>query len=114
MKRIIASLGIDMIDVVYAENDDMAIGAVEAIREVGKEPGKDIIIISFDAGKRALELVKQGVINCDVECNPMHGPLVKNIIDQKEKGIDPEKIMNVKEYIYDIKNVDEVLETRAY
>ncbi|MBB5220065.1 LacI family transcriptional regulator [Treponema rectale] len=114
MKKIIASIGIDMIDVVYAENDDMAIGAVEAIRETGKEPGKDIIIISFDAGRRALELVKQGVINCDVECNPMHGPLVKNIIDQKEKGIEPEKIMNVKESLYDITNVDEVLETRTY
>lgn len=114
MNRVIKNLGIDMIDVVYAENDEMAIGAVEAIREAGKEPGKDVIVISFDAGKRALTLVKEGLINCAVECNPMHGPLVKEIIDRKEKGYDPEKIMNVKEGLFDITNVDEVLESRTY
>ncbi|MCR5217842.1 ABC transporter substrate-binding protein [Treponema sp.] len=114
MKRIIDSIGIELIDVVYAENDDMAIGAVDAIREAGREPGKDVIVISFDAGRRALNLVKEGTINCAVECNPLHGPLVKDIIDRKEKGFDPEKIMNVKESLFDINNVDEVLESRTY
>lgn len=62
--------------VLFAHNDDMAIGAAEAIREAGLQPGKDIIIISVDGSRRALEELRNGNINAVVECNPLLGPLL--------------------------------------
>ncbi|WP_379134533.1 ABC transporter substrate-binding protein [Paenibacillus sp. sgz500958] len=62
--------------VLYAHNDDMAIGAVEAIEEAGLKPGTDIIIISVDGTRRAFEQMIEGTINAVVECNPLLGPLL--------------------------------------
>ncbi|WP_150267549.1 ABC transporter substrate-binding protein [Paenibacillus tepidiphilus] len=62
--------------VLYAHNDDMAIGAVEAIEEAGLTPGSDIIIISVDGTRRAFEQMIAGNINAVVECNPLLGPLL--------------------------------------
>ena len=61
------------IDVLYAHNDDMALGAIEIMEEHGIRPGKDVLIISIDAQKSGLEALKQGKINCLVECNPYVG-----------------------------------------
>ncbi|RCX16833.1 monosaccharide ABC transporter substrate-binding protein (CUT2 family) [Anaerobacterium chartisolvens] len=70
------------IDVVYAHNDDMALGAIEAIEEYGLRPGKDIKIISIDAVKAAFDAMKAGKLNCTVECNPLQGPeLMKAVKD---------------------------------
>ncbi|MFC9708760.1 ABC transporter substrate-binding protein [Paenibacillus sp. NPDC056933] len=60
----------------YSHNDDMAIGAVEAIEEAGLKPGQDIIIISVDGTRRAFEQMIAGKINAVVECNPLLGPLL--------------------------------------
>ena len=102
------------IDVVIAENDDMGYGAMEAIRAAGKVPGKDIIMISYDAGRRAFEAILKGDLNATIECNPLHGPRVAEIIQKLEKGEPVEKIQYVDEGVFDIKNAAEVLPTRAY
>ncbi len=62
------------INVLYAHNDDMAIGAIQAIEEAGLKPGKDILIISIDGVKGAFEAMIAGKLNVTVECNPMLGP----------------------------------------
>ncbi len=62
------------IQVLFAHNDDMAIGAIQAIEEAGKKPGKDIIIVSIDAVKGAFEAMMAGKLNCSVECSPLLGP----------------------------------------
>jgi len=62
--------------VLYAHNDDMAIGAVEAIEQAGLNPGSDMIIISVDGTRRAVDYMIQGKINAVVECNPLLGPLL--------------------------------------
>ena len=62
------------INVLYAHNDDMAIGAIQAIEEAGLKPGKDIIIISIDGVKGAFEAMIAGKLNVTVECNPLLGP----------------------------------------
>ena len=62
------------INVLYAHNDDMAIGAIQAIEAAGKNPGKDIIIISIDGVKGAFEAMMAGKLNVTVECNPQLGP----------------------------------------
>ncbi len=64
----------DSIDVVYAHNDDMALGAIQAIEEYGLKPGQDIIIVSIDGVKGAFEAIAEGKMNCTVECTPLLGP----------------------------------------
>ena len=70
------------INVLYAHNDDMAIGAIQAIEEAGLKPGKDIVIVSIDAVKGAFEAMMAGKLNCSVECSPLLGPqLMKAVKD---------------------------------
>ena len=61
------------IDILYAHNDDMAMGAIEILEEHGISPGKDIVIVSVDAQTSGLEALRQGKINCLVECSPYVG-----------------------------------------
>ncbi|WP_319417276.1 ABC transporter substrate-binding protein [Marispirochaeta aestuarii] len=102
------------IDVVFAENDNMAFGAIDAIKAVGKQPGKDIIIISFDAVHEAFNRMIAGEINCSVECNPLHGPRVAEIIQKLERGEKVDKIQYVVEEVFDTSNAKEILPTRMY
>ena len=74
------------IDVVYAENDNMAWGAIDAIKAAGKKPGKDIIVICFDAVGESFKKIIAGDINCAVECTPLHAPRVVDIINTLEAG----------------------------
>lgn len=93
MNTALARYGRD-IDVVYAHNDDMAIGAIEAIDEFGLRPGKDIKIISIDATKKALTALSTGKLNFSVECNPLLGPqLMKSAKDLKAGKEIPMKII---------------------
>ncbi len=62
------------IQVLYAHNDDMAIGAIQAIEEAGLRPGVDILVISIDGVKGAFEAMMAGKMNVTVECNPLLGP----------------------------------------
>ena len=58
------------INVLFAHNDDMAVGAIQAIEKAGLKPGKDILIISVDAIRLAFEAMMAGKLNVSVECNP--------------------------------------------
>jgi galactofuranose transport system substrate-binding protein len=75
------------INVLYAHNDDMAIGAIQAIEEAGIKPSKDITIISVDAVKGAFEAMMAGKLDVTVECSPLLGPqlmsAVKDIVAGK-------------------------------
>lgn len=104
------------IDVVVAQNDDMAFGAIEAIEEAGKTTGvgKDIILISFDAVREALELVQQGKINVDIECNPEQGDAVERVIRMMENGETVEKEYVVTERIFTHRNVSRYIDERTY
>lgn len=61
-------------NVIYAHNDEMALGAIAAIQAAGKVPGKDILVLSIDGGKEAVQAVVDGKIAAVVECNPRFGP----------------------------------------
>ena len=61
-------------DVIYAHNDEMAMGAIAALEAAGKTPGKDVLVLSIDGGKEAVQAVIDGKINAVVECNPRFGP----------------------------------------
>ena len=61
------------IDLLYAHNDDMGLGAIEAIEAAGKVPGVDIKIVTVDAVKAGMEALSAGKINFIVECSPLLG-----------------------------------------
>ena len=106
----------DDIDVLVSQNDDMTFGAIEALKESGRYigPEDDIRIISFDAGRAALELVKAGEIDVDIECNPEQGELLAEVIQKLQSGEKVEKVYMVEDKVFTIDNVDEYLESRTY
>jgi len=63
------------INAVYAENDEMALGAVTALKAAGKNPGKDVKIVSIDGTRNAVQSIVDGTINAVIESNPRFGPL---------------------------------------
>lgn len=82
------------INVLYAHNDDMAIGAIQAIEEAGLKPAKDIVIISIDAVKGAFEAMMAGKLNVSVECSPLLGPqLMAAVKDLKAGKTLPKRIV---------------------
>ena len=102
-------------DVIYSENDNMAYGAIDALKAAGLDPGKDVSILSFDASAAALRLVLSGEINLDVECNPLHGPRVRAIIEQLRRGETPAKYTYVDETSFDVENLtEEIIAQRGY
>lgn len=105
------------IDVVICENDNMAFGAIDAIHEAGKTCGSDgdIVIISFDAVRAAFEAMQEGTINMAIECNPLQGPLVSDIIHSLERGEDVAKIQYMEEKYFDTSmDLDSIIKTRTY
>jgi len=74
------------IDVLYAHNDDMGLGAIEAIEAAGKKPGVDIKIITVDAVKDGMTALAAGKINYIVECSPLLGPQLMDLAQKVLKG----------------------------
>ncbi len=102
------------INVVYAHNDDMALGAAQAIEEAGLKPGKDITLVSIDAIGEAVKAVAAGRINCTVECSPLFGPKVYDTIAKVLAGEKvPKKSFNQDE-LFDATNAAKALPTRQY
>ncbi len=104
------------INVVIAENDNMAFGAVKAIKSAGRTcgPKGDITIVSFDAVNAAFKAMIAGDIDVDVECNPLHGPRVEEIIKALESGQKVDKIAYVKEGTFYAKDAASIIDQRAY
>ncbi|MCX4903447.1 ABC transporter substrate-binding protein [Streptomyces sp. NBC_00878] len=74
------------IDVLFAHNDDMGIGAIQAIEAVGKKPGKDILIVTVDGVKDGFVAMSEGKINAIVECNPLLGPQLMEVVQKVKDG----------------------------
>ena len=102
------------ITALYAHNDDMALGAIQAIEEFGLRPGVDIKIVSVDAAKVALQAIIDGKINVSVECNPLLGPQFFELALKVVNGVPVEKRVPSIETIFDINNAAEALPTRKY
>jgi simple sugar transport system substrate-binding protein len=102
------------IEILYSHNDDMALGAIQAIEEAGLKPGKDITIVSIDAIKEAIQAIVDGKINCTVECNPLFGPKVYDAIEKILRGESVPKEMYNKDELFDATNAAAALPTRKY
>lgn len=71
---------------VYAENDEMGLGAVIALKAAGKTPGKDVKIVSVDGTRNAVQLVADGSYTAVIESNPRFGPLAFETLEKFAKG----------------------------
>ena len=101
MRQVLERFDPDQIDVLYSHNDDMTFGAIEVMQEAGIEPGKDIVIISVDATQRIIDYLKEGVVNCVIECNPNSGPQVMDLAKRIVAGEDVEKTIYIPEQVFD-------------
>src|SRR5882762_10325783 len=97
------------INALYAHNDDMAIGAIQAVEEAGLKPGTDIIIVSIDGVKGAFEAMVAGKLNCTVECNPLLGPAAFDAIEAFKAGKTVPKKTIVKDEVFDQSNAKDVV-----
>ncbi len=102
------------ITALFAHNDDMALGAIQAIEEAGLKPGKDITIISIDGVRGAFEAMVAGKLNCTVECNPLIGPQLFDLVQDVAAGKPVPKNVRVKESVYDESQAAAALPSRQY
>ncbi|GAA4735499.1 ABC transporter substrate-binding protein [Isoptericola chiayiensis] len=104
----------DDIDLVFAHNDDMGLGAIEAIEAAGMTPGEDIKIITIDAVKDGMQALADGKINYIVECNPLLGPDLAEIAQKVVAGEEVEKRIVVEDLAFDQEAAVEALPDRQY
>jgi simple sugar transport system substrate-binding protein len=114
MEGFLQQFGVEGIDLLYAHNDDMALGAIEAIEAAGGVPGEDIKIVSIDAVKDGMQALIDGKINYIVECNPLLGELAADLVTRVLAGEEVEKAYFVDDQVFDAETAAEVIDTRQY
>jgi ABC-type sugar transport system substrate-binding protein len=102
------------INLIYAHNDDMGLGAIEAIEAAGKVPGKDIKIVTVDAVKDGMTALSEGKINFIVECSPLLGPQLMDVVKKIKAGETVEKRILTEETTFTPEQAKEKLASRQY
>jgi ABC-type sugar transport system substrate-binding protein len=74
------------IDAIYAENDEMGLGAMQAVLSAGKQPGTDVKIVSIDGTRNAVQAIVDGQYNAVIESNPRFGPLAFSTLSDFMNG----------------------------
>ena len=102
------------IQAVYAHNDDMAIGAIQAIKEAGLVPGRDVVLVSIDGVRGAFEAMIRGELDATVECNPLLGPAAFDAVEKLVRGEKLPKKTVVKDRLFEKATAAETIKTREY
>jgi simple sugar transport system substrate-binding protein len=102
------------IDAVYAHNDDMAIGAIQAIKEAGLQPAKDVLVVSIDGVRAAFDAMLSFELNATVECNPLLGPMAFDAIEKIRRGEAVPKKVVVQDRIFDTASAPAEIASRKY
>jgi len=103
------------INAVYAHNDDMALGAIQAIIEAGMVPGQDIVVVSIDGIKDALQAIVEGTLGASIECNPLLGPKAFDAVESILAGEAVPKKITVADQLFDGLNTSmETVSGREY
>jgi ABC-type sugar transport system substrate-binding protein len=102
------------IDVLFAHNDDMGLGAIEAIEAAGKKPGVDIKIVSIDGVHDGMQALADGKINYIVECNPLLGPDLAKLAKSVVAGQSVEKRIVTHDDAFDTAGAKSALPSRKY
>ena len=99
---------------IFAHNDDMGLGAIEAIEAAGKKPGEDIIIVTVDAVRDGLQALHDGKFNFVVECNPVFGDQIVDLIKKVHAGEEVAKETIVIDQTFDQSITQEEIDARLY
>lgn len=99
---------------VYAHNDDMALGAIQALEEAGRKPGSDVLVVSIDGVRSAFEAMAAGKLNCTVECNPLLGPMAFDAVEKALRGEPLPKTTVVQDRVFDSGGAAAELPNRKY
>jgi ABC-type sugar transport system substrate-binding protein len=102
------------IDVIFAHCDLMALGAIDAVKAADLVPGEDILIVSIDAVRQAIEAIIAGELNCSVECSPRFGPPVCDAIEKYLSGEKLPAIIMQTDQVFTIENAAQELPHRLY
>lgn len=100
--------------ILFAHNDDMALGAIESLKAAGLKPGKDVVVVSVDAIRQAFEAMVKGELNCTVECTPLLGPQLMKIVGDFLKGKTLPWQYISSEEVFPSETARQFLETRKY
>ena len=103
METIIQARGKEII-AVYAHNDEMAIGAIQALKAAGMKPGTDVLVVSVDGEKDALKAITAGEMNVTVESNPRLGPLAFDTLERFRRGEKIEPRIIIQDRLFDSSN----------
>ena len=87
-------------NVVYAHNDEMAIGAIQALESAGRKPGKDVLVVSIDGTRDALKAIVEGKMGVTVESSPFFGPLACKTMKRYAAGEKIEPWIKVEDRIF--------------
>ena len=101
------------ITAVYAHNDEMALGAIQALEAAGMKPGTDVLIISIDGQKSALQAIIEGRMNVTIESNPRFGPLAFSTLEKFWAGEKLPPVIGVEDRLFDKTNAAQFL-SEAY
>ena len=96
---------------IYAHNDEMAIGAIAALKAAGRTPGKDVKLVSIDGSKDALTAVKNGELFASVECSPHFGPKAFDTMEAYAKGEKTPTQLRNEDRFFDASNAAELIDT---
>ena len=99
------------VDAIFAQNDSMALGAIEALKEEGIKPGKDILIVGVDGQQEAKEAIENGEMSATISSSPYYGPIVFKNIKDLEAGKKIEPIQTLKGKVYDKTNINKLTTT---
>jgi galactofuranose transport system substrate-binding protein len=102
------------IHALYAHNDDMALGAIQALEAAELQPGKQIPIVSIDAVRAAFEAMIAGKLNATVECNPLMGPQLMTSVTEVVAGRPIPKRIIVDEAVFTADSARHFIQTRKY
>jgi ABC-type sugar transport system substrate-binding protein len=101
-------------DLIFTHNDDMGLGAIEAIEAAGKVPGEDIKIVSVDGVRDGLQALVDGKFNYVVECNPVFGDQLVDLIKDVADGADVPEETIVVDASFDQTITQDEVDARAY
>lgn len=102
------------VDVVYAHNDDMALGAIEALEHAGLKPGTQVLVISVDATRAAFEAMVDRKLNVSVECNPLIGPQLMDLVKLVKAGKPVPKRVQSREGVFPMDMARSLIDSRKY
>ena len=99
-EQLLEKYGAEGIDVIYSHNDAMTLGALDILEQKGIRPGTDILLITVDGEKDAVDALKAGKINCVVRCTPNLGPAAMELVRSLTSGETISKVTHPEESLF--------------